>query len=93
MAIQFQEQNSKWKILLDGEEVLTIPVPEGCHDSFELINGNAFYWRRKTDAPVTQMKLTLQADYKPRYFQIPAVNYNGNGWGSGAQYSGYGCKG
>ena len=91
MAIQFQEQDSKWKILLDGEEVLTIPVPKGCHDSFELISGNAFYWRRKTDAPVTQMKLTLQADYKPRYFQIPAVNYNGNGWGSGAQYSGYGC--
>lgn len=91
MAIQFQEQDSKWRILLDGEEVLTIPVPKGCHDSFELISGNAFYWRRKTDAPVTQMKLTLQADYKPRYFQIPAVNYNGNGWGSGAQYSGYGC--
>ena len=74
MAIQFQEQDSKWRILLDGEEVLTIPVPKGCHDSFELISGNAFYWRRKTDAPVTQMKLTLQADYKPRYFQIPAVN-------------------
>ena len=92
MAIRFQEQDSKWKILLDGEEVLTIPVPEGCHDSFEIINDNAFYWRRKTDVPVTQMKLTLQADYKPRYFQIPAVNYDGNGWGSGAQYSGYGCK-
>lgn len=92
MAIQFQEQDSRWKILLDGEEVLTIPVPEGCHDSFEIINDKAFYWRRKTDVPVTQMKLTLQADYKPRYFQIPAVNYNGNGWGSGAQYSGYGCN-
>lgn len=92
MAIQFQEQDSKWKILLDGEEVLTIPVPKGCHDSFELINDNAFYWRRKTDVPVTEMKLTLEANYKPRYFQIPAVNYNGNGWGSGAQYSGYGCE-
>lgn len=93
MAIQFKEADFGWQVLLDGKTVLTIPVPEGCHDSFELINDKAFYWRRKTDKPVTQMKLTLQASYQPRYFQIPAVNYNGNGWGSGAQYSGYGCAG
>ena len=90
MAIQFRETNSEWQVLLDGEEVLTIPVPEGCHDSFEMIGDKAFYWRRKTDAPMSRMKLTLHVNYKPRYFQIPAVNYNGNGWGSGAQYSGYG---
>lgn len=76
-----------------GEQVLTIPVPEGCQDSFEIINEKAFYWKRKTDAPVSKMKLTMKAAYEPRYFQIPAVNYNGNGWGSGAQYSGYGVNG
>ena len=90
MAIQFKQNENEWHVLLDGERVLTIPLPEGCQDSFEVINEKAFYWRRKTDKPVTQMKLTLKAAYKPRYFQIPAVNYNGNGWGSGAQYSGYG---
>jgi len=54
MAIQFKEADFGWQVLLDGKTVLTIPVPEGCHDSFELINDKAFYWRRKTDKPVTQ---------------------------------------
>ena len=89
MEIRFEEKNSKWEVFLDGEMVLTIPVPKGCYDSFQMLSDNAFYWKRTTETPVTQMKLTLQVAHKPRYFQIPAVNYNGNGWGSGAQYSGY----
>ena len=93
MAIQFEKKDSNWHILLDGVEVLCIFVPEGCEDYFEAINDKAFYWKRKTEKPVTQMKLTLKATYKPRYFQVPAVNYNGNGWGSGAQYSGYANNG
>ena len=92
MAIQFKMQNSNWHIFLDEAEVLKISVPEGCQDSFEMINDKAFYWKRKTATPVTEMKLTLNVAYRPRYFQIPAVNYNGNGWGSGAQYSGYGIN-
>ena len=92
MSIQFQQTNSVWHVLLDGEQVLTIEVPAGCTDSFEPIGDNAFYWHRKTDKPVTEMRLTLKANYIPRYFQIPSVNYNGNGWGSGAQYYGYGDK-
>ena len=92
MSLQFQFTNSVWHILLNGQEAMTIEVPEGCTDSFEPINDQAFYWHRKTDKPVTQMKLTLKANYIPRYFQVPSVNYNGNGWGSGAQYYGYGDK-
>ena len=89
MAISFQQKNSQWLVLLDGEQVLTIDVPCGCADSFEVIDGNTFYWHRKCDTPVTNMRMTLRANYLPRYFQVPSVNYNGNGWGSGAQYSGY----
>ena len=76
MAIQFEKKDSNWHVLLDGAEVLCISVPEGCQDYFEIINDKAFYWKRKTEKPVTQMKLSLKAAYKPRYFQIPAVNYN-----------------
>lgn len=93
MGIKFEQKDAVWQILLDGECVLTIQVPEGCSDSFELINDNAFYWRRKCAASVTAMKLSLRTTYEPRYFQVPAVNYNGNGWGSGAQYFGYGSEG
>ena len=91
--IQFIQKDSVWQVFLGEEQVLTIQVPEGCQDSFEIIDENAFYWRRKTDKPVTQMKMTMKANYLPTYFQIPALNYNGNGWGSGAQYSGYGVDG
>jgi len=93
MAIQFKKNENEWQVLLEGEPVLTIPLPEGCEDSFELLNEHAFYWRRKTKTPVTQMKLQMRVHYTPRYFLVPAVNYNGNGWGKGAQYAGYGDKG
>ena len=92
MCIQFRKIAAAWHVLLDGESVLTIETPQGCTDSFELLGDNAFYWHRKTATPVTQMKLTLKGNYIPRYFQVPSVNYNGNGWGSGAQYYGYGDK-
>lgn len=91
--IQFVQKASVWQVLRDGKVVLSIDVPEGCTDSFQMINDQAFYWNRKTDTPVDNMKLTLRVHYKPRYFLVPAVNYNGNGWGSGAQYSGYDCDG
>ena len=90
MGISFKHINSQWFVLLDDDQVLTIDVPEGCSDSFEVIDSNTFYWHRKCDTPVTNMRMTLRANYLPRYFQVPSVNYNGNGWGSGAQYSGYG---
>lgn len=93
MGIQFEQKDAAWQVMLDGKTVLTIQVPEGCTDSFELIGDNAFRWTRKTALPVSAMKLELRAAYQPRYFQIPSVNYNGNGWGSGAQYYGYGKDG
>lgn len=91
MSIQFNQIPSGWQILLDGKAAAAIDVPAGCTDSFEPLGDGAFRWHRKCDKPVTQMKLTLKTVYQPRYFQVPSVNYNGNGWGSGAQYSGYCC--
>ena len=91
MSIEFKKENRTWQVLLDGVNVITVQVPDGCEDSFELIDSQAFYWHRKCTKPVTEMKMTLDIHYTPRYFQIPSVNYNGNGWGSGAQYSGYCC--
>lgn len=91
MAIEYTQKGKLWSIGIHGEPVISIETPRGCRDSFELIGENALRWTRKTDTPVTQMKLTLKTQWEPRYFQVPAVNYNGNGWGSGAQYSGYRC--
>ena len=93
MGIQFEKKEFGYQVLLDGTAVMTIPVPEGCEDSFVAIGEDAFRWTRKCAEPTDRMKLTLRMAYKPRYFQVPSVSYNGNGWGSGAQYYGYGDKG
>ena len=88
--IEFQANKSECRVYLNGMHALTMQIPEGCEDRYEQIGEFAFRWYRKTATPVTQMRLALRAHYKPRYFLVPSVNYNGNGWGSGAQYFGYG---
>ncbi len=89
MSITFKKEDAAWQVMLNGEHVLTIEVPQGCADSFEMLDEKAFRWTRSCEKPTDHMKLTLRGQYKPRYFQVPSVNYNGNGWGSGAQYFGY----
>lgn len=91
MAITIQQSPGGWTVGLGDRGVVTIQTPDGCCDSFEPLGEYALRWVRRTDRPTANMKLTLRSEGEPRYFQVPAVNYNGNGWGSGAQYSGYRC--
>lgn len=91
MSITIQKIQSGWQLSLQNEAAAYISTPAGCTDSFQVLNDYAVRWVRKTDTPTDRMKLTLMTRGEPCYFQIPAVNYNGNGWGSGAQYSGYRC--
>lgn len=93
MAITFEKHEGYHQVFRNGEAVMTLELPQGCVDTFQPIGKDAFYWRRKTDAPVDHMKLTIRRKDLPRYFLVPGVNYNGNNWGSGAQYAGYGDKG
>jgi len=77
-----------------GDElILTIPAAEGCSDRFEDIGAGAWKWIRESATPTDNMRLTLQHGAPVEYWQVPAVNYNGNGWGSGAQYSGFEADG
>ena len=92
-AITIENKGRQAEILLEGSPAIRIDIPEGCRDSFEPIGDFALRWTRKTDKPAEHMKMTLRVQHKPRWFLVPSVNYNGNGWGSGAQYSGYGVDG
>jgi len=92
MAIKIRRKASGWAFELGDRTAFTIQTPDGCCDSFESLGEHAFRWVRRTGRPVAHMKMTLCSEGEPRYFQIPAVNYNGNGWGAGAQYSGYRCE-
>jgi len=78
---------------LDGEVVTTVAAPDGCVDEFAELGGGFWRWTRRCSVPTDKMTMKLQSAGKPRYFLVPAVNYNGNGWGSGAQYSGFECDG
>ena len=72
---------------------VTVIAPEGSRDSFESIGNGFWKWVRKCDTPVDRMTMQIRVSKTPEYFLVPAINYNGNGWGSGAQYSGYACEG
>ena len=72
---------------------VTVIAPEGSRDSFESIGNGFWKWVRKCDTPVDRMTMQIRVSKTPEYFLVPAINYNGNGWGSGAQYSGFECDG
>lgn len=77
----------------DGTHIATVPAMADCTDTFEPIGDGAWCWIRKTAAPVKEMQMTVCRTAPVTYWQVPGVNYNGNGWGSGAQYTGFGCDG
>ena len=75
--------------LTDGKTVLlTIPVRTDAADSFEKIEDGAYRWTRRLNAPTDKMQLTFDTAHAPLYTVVPAVNYNGNGWGDSEEYVG-----
>ena len=93
MTYQWKKEEKTWKLLAEDQAILALDPMEGCQDTFEPLGEGAYRWTRKCAAPVDHMKLTVRSLDPLRYWQVPSVNYNGNGWGSGAQYSGFGVDG
>ena len=86
-------RNGIHEIRVDGKLCGRIAPCDGATDTFTPIENGAWKWIRRCETPVRQMRLTVEQANPVTYWQVPAVNYNGNGWGSGAQYSGFSCDG
>lgn len=75
-------------IAVDGRIVARIVPVAGAHDSFKPLEGGAWKWIRRTDIPTDRMRMEVVLLGDPDFTMIPAVSYNGNGWGDVPEYVG-----
>ena len=77
-----------YSIVIEGKAYATIPCCEGATDTFEPIEAGAWRWRRHTDTPTDHMRMEMTLLGTPTFTMVPAVSYNGNGWGDTPEYVG-----
>ena len=75
-------------ITAHGKPYAAILSLEGVTDTFEKIEDGAWKWHRHTDVPVDNMRMEMILLGEPDFTMIPAVSYNGNGWGDTPEYVG-----
>ena len=66
------------ELTLDGQKIGTAVSKEGCRDTFVVMEEGVVSWTRRTEKPVSDMKMRFEADYELEYQMIPALQYNGN---------------
>ncbi len=75
-------------ISLDGKAYASIPSLQGATDTFEKIEAGIWKWHRRTDRPTDRMRMEIILLGGADFTMVPAVSYNGNGWGDTAEYVG-----
>ncbi|MBQ4297801.1 MAG: hypothetical protein II771_05855 [Clostridia bacterium] len=75
-------------IAANGKIYARIPTPEGAEDRFERLEDGAWKWIRRTEKPVDHMRMEVILVGEPTFTMVPAVSYNGNGWGKTPEYVG-----
>ena len=64
-----------------------VPVA-GAEDTFTPICDGVWRWHRHTSEPTDHMRMELVFAGEPDFTMVPAVSYNGNGWGDTPEYVG-----
>ena len=83
-----EKQESGYVVTIDGKPYARILALEGATDTFEPIEDGAWKWHRHTDVPTDHMRMEMLLYGEPTFTMIPAISYNGNGWGGFAEYVG-----
>ena len=78
----------KRQICIDGKAYATIISCAGATDTFEPIENGAWRWHRHTETPVDHMRMEVVLLGEATFTMVPAVSYNGNGWGDYPEYIG-----
>jgi len=86
--IQIIQSSFGHDILMDGQVYARIPAVENAADTFTEIETGIWKWRRHTEQPTSHMRMELILTGEPSFTMIPAVSYNGNGWGTTPEYVG-----
>ncbi len=86
--MNFCQTGGKWTLKYGMETVLSIFPREGCEDRFIPAEDGAWIWERHADHPVSEMRMEFATSAPADFTMIPAVSYNGNGWGDSPEYVG-----
>ena len=81
-------QNGVHQITVNGASYAKILPCEGATDTFEPIEADAWRWHRHTDTPTDHIRMEMTLLGAPTFTMVPAVSYNGNGWGDTPEYVG-----
>jgi len=82
------KKDNGYAIAVEGKEYAFIPSIDGVTDTFKEIETGAWKWYRHTKTPVDRMRMEMILLGEPTFTMIPAVSYNGNGWGDTPEYVG-----
>ena len=85
---EIKKSNEGHIIAVDGKKYALIPALDGATDTFEKIEDGAWRWHRHTNIPTDHMRMEVILLGDPTFTMIPAVSYNGNGWGDTPEYVG-----
>lgn len=77
-----------YAVAIGGIPCAHILPTEGATDTFTPIENGAWKWHRHTDTPTDHMRMEMVLLGEPTFTMVPAVSYNGNGWGTLAEYVG-----
>ena len=86
--IEIIKSESGHVIRVDGKAYAAIAAAHGATDTFKKIEDGAWKWHRHTDAPTDKMRMEVTLLGEATFTMVPAVSYNGNGWGKTPEYVG-----
>lgn len=82
------QMDGSFVVEVDGKPYARILSCEGATDTFEKIENGAWKWHRHTAQPTDHMRMELLLIGEPTFTMVPAISYNGNGWGNVPEYVG-----